>query len=133
MALFCHHGTAGVQGAAILTSPAYITTRFIFGFPPLFLRCLDRLVNAKLAEIAQAATLMYALSEPDTSKAKQYFERAVAVARQQQAKSWELRASMAQALLQRETGCSVGIVFPRDRCTTSARQSNYHIPRSCLV
>ena len=32
--------------------------------------------------------------EPDAAKAEAYFERVLAVARKQQAKSWELRASM---------------------------------------
>jgi predicted ATPase len=32
--------------------------------------------------------------EPDAAKAQEHFERALAVARQQQAKSWELRAAM---------------------------------------
>ena len=40
---------------------------------------------------------------PDTEKAE-YFERALAVARQQQAKSWELRASMSLARLWRDQG-----------------------------
>src|SRR6516164_6058170 len=35
--------------------------------------------------------------EPDKAKAEAYFERALSVARQQQAKSWELRASMSMA------------------------------------
>jgi predicted ATPase len=42
--------------------------------------------------------------EPDVAKAQQYFERALAVARQQQAKSWELRAAMSMARLWREQG-----------------------------
>jgi predicted ATPase len=42
--------------------------------------------------------------EPDAAKAEAYFERALAVARQQQAKSWELRASMSMARLWREQG-----------------------------
>ena len=42
--------------------------------------------------------------EPDAVKAKAYFERALAVARQQQAKSWELRASMSLARLWRDQG-----------------------------
>ena len=37
--------------------------------------------------------------EPGSTKAEVYFERALAVARQQQAKSWELRASMSLARL----------------------------------
>jgi predicted ATPase len=41
---------------------------------------------------------------PDTTKAKAYFERALAVAREQQAKSWELRAAMSMARLWRDQG-----------------------------
>ena len=37
--------------------------------------------------------------EPDAAKAVAYFERALAVARQQQAKSWEPRAAMSVARL----------------------------------
>jgi predicted ATPase len=42
--------------------------------------------------------------EQDSAKAQAYFERALAVARQQQAKSWELRASMSMARLWRDQG-----------------------------
>ncbi len=42
--------------------------------------------------------------ERDTAKAQAYFERALAVARQQQAKSWELRAAMSIARLWRDQG-----------------------------
>ena len=42
--------------------------------------------------------------EPDAAKAEAYFERALAVARQQQAKSWELRAAMSMARLWRDEG-----------------------------
>ena len=41
---------------------------------------------------------------PDTEKAESYFERALAVARQQQTKSWELRATMSMARLWRAQG-----------------------------
>jgi predicted ATPase len=37
-------------------------------------------------------------------KAQAYFNRALAVARQQQAKSWELRAAMSMARLWRDQG-----------------------------
>ena len=40
----------------------------------------------------------------DVSKASMYFERALGVARQQQAKSWELRAAMSLARLWRNQG-----------------------------
>ena len=43
-------------------------------------------------------------SEPDAAKAEAYFERALLVARQQQAKSWELRAAMSMARLWRDQG-----------------------------
>jgi predicted ATPase len=41
---------------------------------------------------------------PDTERAEKYFDRALAVARQQQAKSWELRAAMSMARLWRDQG-----------------------------
>ena len=40
----------------------------------------------------------------DTTKAEAYFEHALSVARQQQAKSWELRAAMSTARLWRDQG-----------------------------
>jgi predicted ATPase len=43
-------------------------------------------------------------TEPDAAKAEAYFERALLVARQQQAKSWELRAAMSLARLWRDQG-----------------------------
>ena len=42
--------------------------------------------------------------EPYPAKAEAYFERALAVACQQQAKSWELRAAMSMARLWRDQG-----------------------------
>jgi predicted ATPase len=42
--------------------------------------------------------------ERDSAKADEYFQRALAVARQQQAKSWELRAAMSMARLWRDQG-----------------------------
>jgi predicted ATPase len=42
--------------------------------------------------------------EPDAAKAQAYFEHALAVARQQQAKSWELRAATSLARLWRDQG-----------------------------
>jgi predicted ATPase len=40
----------------------------------------------------------------DAAKAQAYFQRALAVARTQQAKSWELRAAMSMARLWRDQG-----------------------------
>ena len=42
--------------------------------------------------------------ECDTKKPEAYLERALAIARQQQAKSWELRAAMSLARLWRDQG-----------------------------
>jgi predicted ATPase len=42
--------------------------------------------------------------QPDAAKALAYFEQALAVARAQQAKSWELRAAMSIARLYRDQG-----------------------------
>ena len=41
---------------------------------------------------------------PDTEEAERYFDRALAVARQQQTKSWELRAAMSMTRLWRDHG-----------------------------
>jgi predicted ATPase len=43
-------------------------------------------------------------SERDAAKAPEYFDRALEIARKQQAKSWELRASMSLARLWRSQG-----------------------------
>ena len=43
-------------------------------------------------------------AEQDVAKTEEFFERALAVARQQQAKSWELRAAMSMARLWRDQG-----------------------------
>ncbi len=42
--------------------------------------------------------------EPAAAKAQAYFERALSIARQQQAKSWELRAAVSMARLWRDQG-----------------------------
>jgi predicted ATPase/class 3 adenylate cyclase len=76
-------------------------------------RCINEALNAVEstkerwweAEVHRAAgevALMH--SHSDVSKAEAYFERALEVARQQQAKSWELRASMSMARLWRDQG-----------------------------
>jgi predicted ATPase len=51
-----------------------------------------------------AGEIALKLPQPDLAKAEAYFERALAVARQQQAKSWELRAAMSMARLWRDQG-----------------------------
>ena len=62
----------------------------------------ERWFEADILRIAGEIALM--MSEPDAAKAETYFERALAVARAQQAKSWELRAAMSMARLWRDQG-----------------------------
>ena len=57
------------------------------------------------AEVNRIAGKIELLSpDPDAAKAEAYFERSLTVARQQQAKSWELRAAMSMARLWRDQG-----------------------------
>ena len=62
----------------------------------------QKLWEAEVNRVAGEITLMS--PERDVAKAETYFERALAVARQQQAKSWELRAAMSLARLWRDQG-----------------------------
>ena len=62
----------------------------------------ERLWEAEIHRIA--AEIGLKSPNVDAVKAETYFERALAVARQQQAKSWELRASMSLARLWRDRG-----------------------------
>jgi predicted ATPase len=76
-------------------------------------RCIDEAVPAvettkegwHEAEINRiAGEIALKSPEPEVAKAEDYFERALAVARQQQAKSWGLRAAMSMARLWRDQG-----------------------------
>jgi predicted ATPase len=76
-------------------------------------RCIDEAMTAVettkeglwQAEVNRiAGEIALKSHEPVAAKAEAYFERALAVARQQQAKSWELRASMSLARLWRSQG-----------------------------
>jgi predicted ATPase len=58
--------------------------------------------EAEVNRIAGEIALMS--PQPDAAKAEAYFERALAVARQQQSKSWELRAAMSLARLWHSQG-----------------------------
>ena len=62
----------------------------------------ERLFEAEVRRIAGEISLM--APQRDAAKGEAYFERALAVARQQQAKSWELRAAMSMARLWRDQG-----------------------------
>ena len=56
------------------------------------------------AEVDRMAGELALSPEPDAASAEAHFERALAVARNQQAKSWELRAAMSMARLWRDRG-----------------------------
>src|SRR6516165_7711147 len=62
----------------------------------------ERLWEAEVHRMAGEIALK--LSVPDAAKAEAYFKRALAVAREQQAKSWELRVAMSMARLWRDQG-----------------------------
>jgi class 3 adenylate cyclase/predicted ATPase len=62
----------------------------------------EAIVEADINRIAGEIALMS--PERDAAKAEAYFERALAVACAQQAKSWELRASVSLARLRRDQG-----------------------------
>ena len=62
----------------------------------------ERWFQTEINRIAGEIALMAPKSE--AAKAETYFERALAVAREQQAKSWELRAAMSMARLWRDQG-----------------------------
>jgi predicted ATPase len=79
-------------------------------------RCIDEAMTAmettkekwSEAEVHRTAgEIALKLPEPDAVRAEAYFERALTVARQQQAKSWELRAAMSLARLCRDRGKTV--------------------------
>ena len=65
-----------------------------------------RLTSASYHLSLVASTVEIARQTPNqvAARAEAYFERALAVARHQRAKSWELRAAMSMALLWRDQG-----------------------------
>jgi predicted ATPase len=83
------------------------------GQPDNARRCIDDAIEtierskekwgeAEVHRIAGAIALKS--READAAKAEAYFDRALAIARQQQTKSWELRAAMSMARLWRDQG-----------------------------
>jgi predicted ATPase len=62
----------------------------------------EKWCEAEIRRIAGEIAMMS--PEPDRVKAKAYFEHALRIAREQQAKSWELRAAMSLARLWRDQG-----------------------------
>ncbi|MFZ0208457.1 MAG: adenylate cyclase, partial [Roseiarcus sp.] len=76
-------------------------------------RCIDEAISMIAttketwgeAEVNRVAGEIARLSHgPDEAKAEGYFERALSIARSQQAKSWELRAAMSMARFWRDRG-----------------------------
>ena len=80
------------------------TSGWANGRPPLIRRgnTQRQVAEADVLRIAGEIALRH--PDLDAAKAEAYFERALAVARQQQAKSWELRAAMSMARLWRDQG-----------------------------
>jgi predicted ATPase len=76
-------------------------------------RCIDEAMNT-IEETKEswfeaeanriAGEIARKLPKPDAARAQAYFERALEVARQQKAKSWELRAAISAARLLRDQG-----------------------------
>jgi predicted ATPase len=62
----------------------------------------ERWFEAEVHHIAGEISLQ--LPEPDRARAQKYFQNALTISRQQQAKSWELRAAMSMARLWRDQG-----------------------------
>ena len=62
----------------------------------------ERWVEAEVYRVAGELALNSPVS--DTAKAEEYFERAITVALRQQARYWELRATMSIARLWRDQG-----------------------------
>ena len=62
----------------------------------------EKWFEAEVHRTAGEITLL--APEPDAAKAEAHFERALSIAREQKAKSWELRAAMGMARLWRDQG-----------------------------
>jgi predicted ATPase len=62
----------------------------------------ERWCEAEVHRVAGEIALMS--PEADTARAEAYFERSLEIAREQQSKSWELRAAMSMARLWRDQG-----------------------------
>jgi hypothetical protein len=62
----------------------------------------QRIIEAEVHRVA--GEILLASAMPDEKKGEEHFALALAVARQQQAKSWELRAAMSLARLWRDQG-----------------------------
>ena len=84
--------------------PIYFVPR---GWKPVLVsgaRALLRRLECEADVHRVAGEIALKSPSPDAAKAEAYFERALAVAREQQAKSWELRAAMSMARLWLDQG-----------------------------
>ena len=108
-ALRCTGATAGIPSSFSILARAYGE----LGQLDDAWRCIGEAITAVETTKARiwetqvyrtAGELSLMSPEPDAVKAEAYFERALAVSRQQQAKSWELRAAMSMARLWRDQG-----------------------------
>jgi predicted ATPase len=126
--LFALEGQATDAVEAISSSLATIRSTGTKMYVPWFLTCLSkahadlgqfdvawRSISEAMAQIEATEERWckaevnrvageIALMQQDKQKAQSYFDRAIAIARQQQAKSWELRAAMSLARLWRDQG-----------------------------
>jgi predicted ATPase len=108
-----HQSTGSTGGIALLYTVYLAKAYFELGQVEHARRCVCDAIKAVErtkekwwdAELNRTAGEI-ALKMPDTDppKAQEYFERALTAARQQQAKSWELRAAMSIARLWRSQG-----------------------------
>ncbi len=111
--LAAHRATGSTGGVALLY-PVYLAKAYAnLGQFDDARRCIGEAIAAVEtakdswweAELNRAAGEMaLKSSKPDSAKAEAYFDRALTVSRQQQAKSWELRAAMSMARLWRHQG-----------------------------
>ena len=99
-------------------------------------RCIDDAIDkaeksmekASEAEVNRiAGEIALKSPAPDTEKAEKHFEHALAVARQQQAKSWELRAAMSLARLWRDQGKVSKRANCWLRCTGGSRRGSTRV------
>ena len=67
--------------------------------------------------------------QPHRAKARAYFERALAISRKQQAKSWELRAAMSMARLWRDQGKRKKARDLSLRCTAGSLRASTRLSR----
>ena len=92
----------------------------------------ERWCEAEIHRIAGEIALIS--TDSDATKTEAYFEPALTVAREQQAKSWELRAAMSVARRWRDQRDRIRRGFGRAaRRTFSTRRRRHHSPSKSLA